>query len=57
LTHPKPEPVVENEKEHSNEKLIEPQVKNLLGKANSLEKNGDDQSVPIDHNLIEFETK
>ena len=57
LTHPKPEPIIETDKESINDKLMEPVVKVLADKANKGEKNSDDQAVPIDHNLIEFETR
>ena len=57
LTHPKPEPIIENDKESINDKLMEPVVKVLADKANKGVKNSDDQAVPVDHNLIEFETR
>ena len=55
LTHPKPEPVVESSKEDIFSQF-EPMVKNLPDNVDA-EKNEDDQAVPVDHNLIEFETR
>jgi len=53
LTHPKPEPVIENSKEDALK--LEPIVK-IQPDIVTPEKNSDDQAVPVDHNLIEFET-
>jgi len=54
LTHPKPEPIVEQIKEDSSK--LEPIVKVEENNKKSSEKSGEDQAVPVDHNLIEFDT-
>lgn len=53
LTHPKPEPIVETVKE--DESKLEPIIN--VGDITKSEKSTDDQAVPVDHNLIEFDTR
>lgn len=53
LTHPKPEPIVEQIKEDSSK--LEP-IKVEENNKKSSEKSSEDQAVPVDHNLIEFDT-
>lgn len=54
LTHPKPEPIVEQIKEDSSK--LEP-IKVEENNKKSSEKSSEDQAVPVDHNLIEFDTR
>ena len=55
LTHPKPEPDIETSKEADTKKAASVSV--TPKKETPATTNGNDQTVPVDLNLIEFDTK
>lgn len=56
LTHPKPEPIVESKDESLNGEIVSHNPEPVVSLAPSPQKPNEDQAVPVDHNLIEFDT-
>jgi hypothetical protein len=57
LTHPKPEPIFESSKDDlSNGDLLN-HKDSIKPFVQSPQKTSEDQAVPVDHNLIEFDTR
>ena len=60
LTHPKPEQEIEspkNEVEAKKQTAANTSTANVIKKEEPVVTNGNDQTVPVDLNLIEFDTK
>jgi len=56
LTHPKPEPICELEPIKNDSKSQSNKSSNKTANSSNLNNGVNDQTVPVDHNLIEFDT-